>query len=267
MDQQRGAELAGNSCGFPGLRRGVGRDAGIQRTPGAHCCVQRHHGLLDGGFLIEAVAVEDVDVVQAEPGQGLVQGGQHILARTAALPVGAGPHVPPRFGGDHQFVAQACEVVAQVRAHVLLGPTVRRAVVVRQVEVGHSTVECAAQDRPVGLLGTVVTEVLPQPQGQRRQLEPALTAEPVFHRLVAVFGRLVITHGVIVQLCEGGAQTAVVRSSHRVVRRTQSTTVYYRIARHVVRKVGWWRRMVDVRSRPAPQAGFAPIGIRWSSSQ
>src|SRR3546814_3591405 len=53
----------------------------------------------------------------------------------------------------------------------LLGAPVRRPVVVRQVEVRHAPVERPPQDRPLGLLGPVVAEVLPQPERERRQPE------------------------------------------------------------------------------------------------
>ena len=155
------------------------------------------HGLLDRRLGVEAVAVEDVDVVQAEPGQRLVERGQDVLARPAALAVGTGPHVVAGLGGDHQLVAEPGEVLGEEAAEVLLRAAVRRAVVVRQVEVRHAPVEGPAQDRPLGLLGAVGAEVLPEPQGQRRQLEPAAAGVAVVHRVVAVVGRLVVAHGSI----------------------------------------------------------------------
>ncbi len=146
------------------------------------------------------MAVEDVDVVQAEPRQRLVEGGQDVLPRAAALAVGARPHVVAGLGGDHQLVAEPGEVGGEEPPEVLLRATVGRAVVVGQVEVRDAAVEGAAQDRPLGLLGTVRAEVLPQPERERRQLQPAPPRVAVVHRVVAVLGRLVVAHLLIVPL-------------------------------------------------------------------
>ena len=177
---------------------GVRRDAGVQRLALPDRVVERHHRLLDRGVGVEAVAVEDVDVLQAHPRQRLVERGEDVLPRAAALAVRAGPHVPAGLGGDDQLVAVGREVVLEVAPEVLLGATVGRAVVVGEVEVGHPAVERPAQDRALGLLGAVGPEVLPQPQGQDGQLEPAASGEAVLHPggvgVVSVLGGCV-AHG------------------------------------------------------------------------
>ena len=48
---------------------------------------------------VEAVRVEDVDVVEPHPRQALVEAREHVLAR-APLAVGAGPHVVAGLGRD-----------------------------------------------------------------------------------------------------------------------------------------------------------------------
>jgi hypothetical protein len=53
--------------------------------------VKRRHGLLDRSFLVEAVALEDVDVVESEASEGLVDRVEDVLAReTAAVDVALG---------------------------------------------------------------------------------------------------------------------------------------------------------------------------------
>ena len=194
VDQQRSAEVARDLGGLAGVLGGVGGDPDVQRPAGAHGGVQRADRLLQRGLGVVAVAVEDVDVVQAHPGQRLVQGGQHVLARPTPLAVGPRPHVVAGLGADHQLVPQAGEVSSQVGAEVLLRPAVGRAVVVGQVEVGHAAVEGPAQDRALGLLGPVGAEVLPQPEGERREAEPAAPDAAVVGVVVAVLGGGVVVH-------------------------------------------------------------------------
>ena len=169
VDQQRRAQLAGDRGRLPGLRsrsttRCRRRAPGPSAPPWSSAIIVSSTRRVG----VEAVAVEDVDVVQPHPGQRLVERGEHVLPRAAALAVGPGPHVVAGLGGDDQLVAVGREVVAQVAAEVLLGPAVRRAVVVGEVEVGDAAVEGAAQDRPLGLLGPVGAEVLPQAQRTAR---------------------------------------------------------------------------------------------------
>src|ERR1700712_1435692 len=99
------------------------------------------------------------------------------------------------LSGDDGLVTQGGEVVAQVDPEVLLGATVGRPVVVGEVEVRDATVERPAQDRPLGLLGAVGAEVLPEAERERRQLQPAPAGEAVLHGLVTVLGWSPVTHG------------------------------------------------------------------------
>ena len=87
----------------------VGGDAGVERLALAHRGVERAHRLLERRLGVEAVGVEDVDVVEAHPREALVEAGQQVLAR-APLAVRAGPHVVARLGGDDQLVAVGREV-------------------------------------------------------------------------------------------------------------------------------------------------------------
>src|SRR6185437_7037436 len=96
-----------------------------------------------------------------------------VLARAAALPVRPRPHVVARLGGEDQLVAVGAEVLREDRAEVALGAAVGRAVVVGQVEVGDDAVERTPEDGPLGLQGVRVAEVVPQPERDRGELEPA----------------------------------------------------------------------------------------------
>ena len=178
MDQQRHAHLAQQRGGLPGPVGGVGRDAGVRRPPGLHRGGQRAHRLLERRLRVEPVAVEDVDVVEAHPGQALVERAEEVLARPP-LAVGPRPHVVAGLGRDHQLVAVGAEVLGEDRAEVRLRRAVGRPVVVGQVEVGDPAVEGPAQDRPLGLDRLVVAEVVPQPERDRGQLQPGAAAASV----------------------------------------------------------------------------------------
>ncbi|MPM43958.1 hypothetical protein SDC9_90636 [bioreactor metagenome] len=186
VDQQRGAEVRGDPGGLGRLRRGVRGDTDIKGPAGPDRLVEGHHGLLDRGLRVEAVAVEDVDVVQPEPLQRLVQRGQHVLARAAALAVRAGPHVPAGLGGDDQLVAIGLEVGTQELPEIDLRGPVRRAVVVGQVEVGDPGVERAVQDLALLPQQVQVTEVVPQTQRENGQLQPPRADPSIHHRAGAI---------------------------------------------------------------------------------
>ncbi len=197
VDQQRRAEVAGDLGRLLGLRRGVRRDADVERATGPDRRVERHHRLLDRRLGVEAVAVEDVDVVEPHPGERLVERGEDVLPRAAALAVGPRPHVVAGLRRDDQLVAVGREVVGEVAPEVLLGAAVGRPVVVGEVEVGDAAVEGAAQDRALRLLGPVGAEVLPEPERERGQLQPAPPGVAVGHpgRVVVPAGRSFVGHG------------------------------------------------------------------------
>ena len=61
---------------------------------------------------VGAVAVEDVDIVQAEPVQALIEAHKQVLPALAEAG-GARPHVPARLAGDGEFVPQPAKALAQ----------------------------------------------------------------------------------------------------------------------------------------------------------
>ena len=141
------------------------------------------------------MAVEDVDIVDAESSERLIEGRQQILAGTTES-VGAGPHVPAGFGRDDQFLAVRREILTQDPAEVRLGASVRGTVVVRKIEVGDSEIECPPQNCALVLDRYVVAEVVPEAQRDGREFETAPTGSAVRHGFVAVLrGDVLIGHG------------------------------------------------------------------------
>ena len=184
VNQQRGAELTGNTSGLPRLVVRVGRDPDVERLSGADRVVEGRDGLLQGGVRVEAVRVEDVDVVQAHAPQRLVEGGEKVLPRPTALPVGSWPHLVAGFGGDHQLVAERGEVLVEDGPEVDLRLAVGRAVVVGQVEVRDARVEGATDDLALHPKGLVIAEVLPEAEREGRQQQARASAAAVGHATV-----------------------------------------------------------------------------------
>ncbi len=80
--------------------------------------VERHHGFLERRVGIEAVRIEDVDIVEPHPLQALVEAGQHIFA-AAPFAVGTGPHQVAGLGRDDQFVAKPAKSVRRISPKAL----------------------------------------------------------------------------------------------------------------------------------------------------
>ena len=126
MDEQRRPQRAQDRDRLPRAHVRVRRDADVERLALAHRRVECAHRLFEGCVGVEAVVVEDVDVVEPEAAEALVEAGQQVLAG-AEVAVRARPHVPARLGRDDQLVAQAPEVRAQDRTEVRLGAPVAAA--------------------------------------------------------------------------------------------------------------------------------------------
>src|SRR5664280_1324805 len=103
------------------------------------------HRLLERRVGVEAVRVEDVDVIDAHPAQALVEAGKQVLAGPP-LAVRPGPHVIARLRRQHELVPVATEVGVENAAKVGLRGARRRTVVVSQVEVRDTEIERAPQD-------------------------------------------------------------------------------------------------------------------------
>ena len=167
MDEQRRAERPQDCGSLASLLRRVGRDADVQRFSVLHGTCERAHCLLERGLRVEPVRVEDVDVVEPEAEEALVEARQQVLPRSPVA-VRPGPHVVSGLRRDDELVAVGREVMAEQEPEVLLGGAIRRPVVVREVEVRDAEIECAADDLPARVQRTLVTEVLPEPERDRR---------------------------------------------------------------------------------------------------
>ena len=184
------------SSGVPSSRRSrgglaralgrVGRDADVERLALAHRGVERADGLLQRRVRVEAVRVEDVDVVEPHALRG---SGRARRAGTCASPTRRTGRATCRSRPWCEMISSSRygrEVLGEHAAEVLLGRAVRRAVVVGEVEVRDAEVERAAQDRALALERLVVAEVVPQAERDGGELEAAAPAAAVGHRVVAV---------------------------------------------------------------------------------
>ena len=157
---------------------------GVARLALADRGVERAHRLLERRLRVEAMRIEDVDVIEAHPLEALLEAREQVLAR-APLAVGAGPLVIAGLGRDEELLAIGAQVLAVDAAEVRLGRAVGRPVVVGQVEVRDAKIERSAQRRAVRRERPVVAEVLPQAERDRRQRDPAASHAPVGHRLIS----------------------------------------------------------------------------------
>ena len=132
------------------------------------------------------MVVEDVHIVHTQPFQTLIQARQQILP-AAPVAVGTVPHIIAGFGADDQFIPVTGENGFQQSAEVSLRRTSRRPVVVRQVEMGDAAVKRCLTELCHPLQAVGVAEVVPQPQGQQGQFQPAVSAAAVFHLRITVF--------------------------------------------------------------------------------
>ncbi len=136
------------------------------------------------------MGVKDVHVLEAHAPEALIEAGQNVLAR-APLAIGPRPHAEPRLGGDDHLVAVGGHVLVHDPAKGLLGRAGRRAIVVRQVEMGDAQVK-GAPHHGAGVLERVhAAKVVPKPEGDGRQEEPAHPTPPVRHRSIAMLIRLI----------------------------------------------------------------------------
>ncbi len=170
MNQQRHFVFGQQLGHFARLGRRIRRDAHVQRLARMHRGRKRAGGFFQRRVGIETMRIENIHVIQAHALQALIKRRQHVFPRSAALAVRPRPHVPARLRRNQQFIAIRTEIVLEHSPEIGLGAAVRRAVVVRQIEVCDAEIERGAQD--VALRGDRrgVAEVVPKTQRQRRQL-------------------------------------------------------------------------------------------------
>jgi hypothetical protein len=147
---------------------------------------QSSHRFFERRVGVEAVRIEDVDVLEAHALQALVEARQNVFATAASLAVGAGPHVPAGLRRDDELVPVGHEILFEDLAEVGLGAAERRAVVVGEVEVRDAEIEGGAKHVALRRQGRVVAEVVPEAEREKRKLEPALAALAISHRFVTL---------------------------------------------------------------------------------
>ena len=155
----------------------------VEGLPRADRVIEGTHRLLERCRGVEAMGVEDVDVLEAHPAQALVEGGDEVLAGSP-FSIGPVPHPVPGLCGDDQLVPIGAQVLCEHRAEIAFGGTGWRPVVVGQVEMGDPVVERLEQHLPCLVRDRVTTEVVPQPEGDPGQQQPAPSGTDVGHGVV-----------------------------------------------------------------------------------
>ena len=108
------------------------------------------------------MGIEHVHIIQPHTHEALVETGHERLA-ASPVPVGAGPHVVTGLGRHKQLVAIRLEGFLHDESEGLFGTAIRRAVIVRQIEMRDAMVESIMRHRQRMGQRIDVTEIMPQP--------------------------------------------------------------------------------------------------------
>ena len=100
--------------------------------------------IFDRYVRVNAVLIEQIDVVDPKPLQRRLAGGHQRLA-AAPFAIGAGPHPIAGLGRDDELVPVGPEVLAHHASKIGLGAAVGRTVVVGEIEMRDAAVERVAQ--------------------------------------------------------------------------------------------------------------------------
>jgi hypothetical protein len=135
--------------------------ASIQCATGADDVVERAHGFFQRSVGIEAVGIENVEIIEPGALQALIAGRDEVFA-AAPFTIWPLPHQVTGLRGDDEFVAQTLEVILHDLAERRLSRAGWRAVVVGDVEMRDASVKRGVQDRLLGLVRCIVAKVVPQ---------------------------------------------------------------------------------------------------------
>ena len=185
MDEQGRPERSKDGDRFGGAPVRIRGDADIQRLALLHGGVQSAERFLEWGVGVEAMVIEDIDVVDAKPAQALLQARKQVFSR-AEIAVRPRPHVPAGFGRDHQLIAVRRKSVLNTRPKFDSRASVWRPVVVGEVEMRDTEVERPPQDLALDVNRATVPEVLPQSQRDCGKVKAAAATASVGHRCVAI---------------------------------------------------------------------------------
>ena len=160
MDQAWGAEFPQDcDCPFGNVGGGVG-DPRVQSASAAYNGVECAHGFLQRRVRVRAVVIEDVHIVQSHAFETLITAGDERLPGSP-FPVGTVPHEESRLAGDHEFIAVRSQIRCHDASEIFLGGAGDGTVVVGEIEMGDSEVECCFHHGDAVFLNIDRTEILP----------------------------------------------------------------------------------------------------------
>ena len=173
-------------------------DADIERFSALDELMEHVARLFDRRFGIGAVVVKNVHIVEPEPLQTGVERSREIFA-VSARAVGAAPHRETRFRRDDHFVAVARKTFAQDPAEIFFGGAAAGAVVVGDIEHGDAAVERGKNHVAHDFEIIETAEVVPEPQRQFGEFEPAVPRTAVFDRRVFIAHRVGLSRFILDQ--------------------------------------------------------------------
>jgi hypothetical protein len=121
--------------------------------------------------------IKNVHIVQPHAAQRLIERGQQVFARTP-IAVRPRPHVVTRLRGNDQFIAIRRKIDLEQPAKSFFRRAIRRSVVIGQIEMRDAEIERAPHDGASVFKRVGAAEIMPQAEGNQRQLEsrPSATA-------------------------------------------------------------------------------------------
>ncbi len=185
IDHKGTLQLLQYFCGSPhGLAVVIGKPH-VQRFSAFYNAVERSHGLLKGRFLIHAVVVENIHIIQAHTFEALVKACHQILF-AAEIAVRPRPHIISRLGADDHFIAVGGKFLFQDLSEVFLCRAGCGAVIVCKVKMRNAVIKCNGAHICHVFVQGIVAEVVPQSEGNGGKLQPAVPAAIVLHILISV---------------------------------------------------------------------------------
>ena len=107
--------------------------------------------------------VENIDIFKSHSLKGLIQARQQVLA-ASPVAVRALPHGVTGFSGDDHLVPIRQEILFEDPAEVLLSTARLRPVIIGQIKVRNTVIECCKAELLHISIGARVAKIVPQPQ-------------------------------------------------------------------------------------------------------
>src|SRR5665648_885485 len=112
--------------------------------------------------------IEYIYIFQIHALQTLVEARKQVFA-TSPLAIRSGPHQVTSFGRNDQFITVRSQIELHNFSKIFFSRSGRRTVIIGQVEMGYSQVECTAAHGPTVLKDINTTEIVPQTQRYGRK--------------------------------------------------------------------------------------------------